>query len=109
MSKEVVELTKSIEESKLFWECSQIAFEMEINNLRVRISEMETQYEVRMENAANDRESLQNKLIKAKDDLVNNRARIPMFHERIAEVQHIIAKQEAELMDEMVIAKMNLS
>ncbi|KAM8706193.1 hypothetical protein ACLKA7_010470 [Drosophila subpalustris] len=107
MSKEVVELTKSIEESKIFWECSQIAFDMEINNLRSRISDLERQYDLRMENAANDRESLQNKLIKAKEDLVNNRARIPMFHERIAEVQHIIAKQEAELMNEMHRARIS--
>ncbi|XP_034489063.1 uncharacterized protein LOC117792867 [Drosophila innubila] len=107
MSKELVELTKGYQESQLFWECSQIAFDMEINALRHRISVLDSQYDENMEIAANTRESFQNKLLKAKEELATNRARIPMFHARIAEVQNIMAQREANEINEMHRARLS--
>lgn len=96
LNDEVQRLHYEIEEMGRLWDISSVSYDMQIMDFKHRIHHKETAYEASLEQCEAQIQMTRNKLAKAKDDLKHYKEQIPMFHQKIAEVQAIMAKQEAE-------------
>lgn len=81
--------TQTIESSYL-GQTTATAYELQIANLKKRIAFLEEEYDRRIAFIEDEEKITENRLNQAVEDLKTCIARIPYFHQRIAEVQNIL-------------------
>lgn len=94
MIKELAWLKADAVENERVWHSSQLVYDIQIEELKQRIANMEFTYEVEMFNMDMKIDTQKVKLGQAKEDLQFYKDQIPMFHEKIAKTQNILAKRE---------------
>ncbi|KAH8381742.1 hypothetical protein KR093_011517, partial [Drosophila rubida] len=81
-------------ENIYLWRCTQASYEGQIMSLRDRLKEVEKLYEMNMDFLSNEHDMIETKLMGVKEELVNNRARVEMFHQRIETLLQFLAQQK---------------
>lgn len=94
MIKELAWLKAECVENESAWNSSQLAYDMQITELKQRITNMEFLYEQEMFNMDLKTDKMKAKLSKVKEDLEFYKKQIPMFHEKIEKTQNILAQRE---------------
>lgn len=94
MIKELAWLKAETIENSLTWDTSRMAYNIQNSGLKQRIFDLEFLYEDAMFNMDLKIDATKAKLSKAKDDLQFHKDQIPIFHEKIAKTQNIIAQRE---------------